>query len=83
MEEDKTIDEIIKSSGIENISDESLIEKVVEDVINNNPESVDDYLNGHDRALKYLMGQIMKETKGSVNPAVASTLLKKTLEKRK
>ena len=83
MEEDKKVDEIIKSSGIENISDEGLIEKVVEDVINNNPESVDDYLNGHDRALKYLMGQIMKETKGSVNPQVASTLLKKTLEKRK
>ncbi len=83
MEEDSTIDEIIKSSGIENIKDDALIEKVVKDVIENNPESVEDYLKGHDRAIKYLMGQIMKETKGKVNPSLASTCLKETLEKRK
>ena len=40
-----------------------------------NPESVNDYKNGHDRAIKFLMGQVMKETKGKVNPAVAMEIL--------
>ncbi len=83
MEEESSIEEILKSSGIQNITDEGLIEKVVSEVINNNPDSVNDYLSGHDRALKFLMGQIMKETKGSVNPAMASTMLKEALEKIK
>ena len=44
-------------------------------------ESVNDYKSGHDRALKYLMGQVMKESKGQVNPALANKLLKEELDK--
>ena len=83
MEEETSIDEILKKSGIQNIKDKSLIEEIVEKIIDANPESVEDYINGHDRALKYLMGQIMKETKGTVNPQLASQTLQKSLEKRK
>ena len=50
-------------------------------VIEKNKESVNDYKNGHDRALKYLMGQVMKETKGSVNPKKASDMLREALNK--
>ena len=49
--------------------------------IDNNPDSVNDYKSGHDRALKYLMGQVMKETKGSVNPKKANDLLVNALNK--
>ena len=46
----------------------------------NNPESVFDFRNGHDRALKYLMGQVMKETKGKANPRLANDILLEELK---
>ena len=77
---EKTIDEIIKEKNITNITDVSILDDIVCKVINDNPESVNDYKAGKDRAIKYLMGQIMKETKGSANPKLVNELL---LEKLK
>ena len=51
-------------------------------VIENNGESVSSYLEGHDRAFKYLMGQVMKESGGKIDPLVASTILKRELDKK-
>ena len=59
--------------------DDSKIEEVVKKVISDNPDSVKDYKDGHDRAIKYLMGQVMKETKGSINPKLAMDILIKEL----
>lgn len=81
METDLTIDELKKEFKIENITDDSFIKEIITKVIENNMESVNDYKNGHDRALKYLMGQVMKETKGSVNPKKASSMLEEELNK--
>ena len=75
MESNKSIKEIIKENGIENITDDTEIRKVVKEIITSNPESVNDYKNGHDRAIKYLMGQVMKETHGRVNPKIAMDIL--------
>ena len=75
LESTKSIAEIIKDKGIENITDDKEIREVVKQIIEANPESVNDYKNGHDRAIKFLMGQVMKETKGKVNPAVAMEIL--------
>ena len=61
--------------SIENITDDSEITEVIQKIIKDNPESVEDYKAGHDRAIKYLMGQIMKETKGSANPQLVNELL--------
>ena len=83
LESDKSIDDIIKDNNISNITDNSLLEEIVSKVIDNNSESVTDYVNGHDRAFKYLMGQVMKETKGSADPLLASNLLKDKLESYK
>lgn len=80
MESNKSIKEIIKENGIENITDDTEIRKVVEEVITSNPESVKDYKNGHDRAIKYLMGQVMKETHGRVNPKIAMDILVEELQ---
>lgn len=80
MESNKSIKEIIKENGIENITDDTEIRKVVEEVITSNPESVNDYKNGHDRAIKYLMGQVMKETHGKVNPKIAMDILVEELQ---
>ncbi|MDE5587315.1 MAG: Asp-tRNA(Asn)/Glu-tRNA(Gln) amidotransferase GatCAB subunit B, partial [Bacilli bacterium] len=82
METDLTVQEIISSKGIETISDESSLREIVSRVIESNQESVQDYKSGKERAIKYLMGQIMKETKGSANPSLVNQLLVDELSKR-
>ncbi len=81
LETDKSVEEIMKEKNIQNIKDDSLIKDIIARVIANNEESVNDYKSGHDRALKYLMGQMMKESKGQVNPSLANKLLQEELEK--
>ena len=80
MESTSSIDEIIKSKGISNITDVSYLEEIIKKIISDNPEGVQDYKAGKDRAIKYLMGMIMKETKGSANPKLASALLEDLLK---
>ena len=76
-----SIEEIIKKVGISNITDTGALEEIVLNVISNNPDSVSDYKAGKDRAIKYLMGQIMKETKGSANPKLFNEILTRELNK--
>lgn len=80
LESNKTIKEIITENGIENITDDSEIRNIIKTIIANNPESVADYKNGHDRAIKFLMGQVMKETKGKANPKMAMDILTEELQ---
>ena len=80
LESTDTIEKIIKDSGIENITDDSAIREIIKSVINANPQSVEDYKQGHDRAIKFLMGQVMKETKGSANPKMAMDILLEELK---
>lgn len=80
LEENTTIADIIKSSGIENITDDNALREIIKKIIEANKESVADYKAGHDRAIKYLMGQVMKETKGSANPKIAMEILQKELK---
>ena len=75
LESNKSIEEIMKENGIENINDDSEIREIIKKIIKNNPDSVNDYKKGHDRAIKFLMGQVMKETKGKVNPKIANEIL--------
>ena len=65
----------MKEKNITNITDTSLLKDIVTKIIKENPESVNDYKAGKDRAIKYLMGQIMKETKGSANPKMVNEIL--------
>ena len=81
LESDKSIDQIIKECGISNITDSNMLRDIVLKVINDNPDSVNDYKAGKDRAIKYLMGQIMKETKGSANPKLVNEILEIELNK--
>jgi len=71
--------DILDAKGLTQMSDESEIEKVVDVVIANNQKSVDDYKSGKGNALQFLIGQVMKESKGQANPNVAEELLKKKL----
>ena len=81
MESDNFVDEIISKKGIKIISDPNELKNIIKTVLDNNPNSVNDYKNGNERAIKYLMGQIMKETKGSANPELVNKLLEEELNK--
>ena len=83
MEKDTTIQELLKEKGIENVVDDTLVLEIINKVLNENEKVVADYLGGNERSLKFLMGMVMKESKGSVNPKLANDLLIKTLNERK
>ncbi len=72
-------DDIIKAKGLSQISDSAEIEQVAAKVIQSNPNAVADYNAGKEQSLKFLVGQMMKETRGRVNPALAAELLKNKL----
>ena len=72
---DASVSEIMQQKNIQNIKDSSVVIDIIQKVVTENPESVKDYQEGKDRAVKYLMGQVMKEAKGSINPKLASELL--------
>ena len=73
------LDSIIERHGGASITDESALMPIIQSVLDNNPQSVSDYRSGHDRAMKFLMGQVMKETKGKANPVLVQELLIKQL----
>ena len=75
LEEEKDVLDIMKENNIEQISDDNLIKDVVNKILSENEESINDFKSGKDRAIKYLMGQIMKETKGKINPSLANSIL--------
>ena len=70
---------IIDEKGLVQVSDSSEIEKIIDDVLIKNAQSVEDYKNGKEKALGFLIGQIMKESKGKANPQIVNELLIKKL----
>ena len=82
LESTDSIEKIIKDSGIENITDDSAIREVIVKIIEANPQGIADYKERPDRALKFFMGQVMKETKGSANPQMATEILKEELSNK-
>lgn len=72
----------IKALSIEQVSDTSVLSSLIASVLAENEQSIIDYHHGKDRALGYLMGQIMKKSKGQANPALTSKLLLEELLKR-
>ncbi len=81
FENPKDPEEIIKEKGWLQISDEGAIKEVVDKIIANNPQSVADYKAGKDRALGFLVGQAMKETKGKANPQMLNKMFLEILSK--
>ncbi len=72
---------IIKEKGWIQISDEGAIKEVVLKIIEANPQSVIDFKAGKDRALGFLVGQAMKETKGKANPQMLNKMFLEELKK--
>ncbi|MBU4194127.1 MAG: Asp-tRNA(Asn)/Glu-tRNA(Gln) amidotransferase subunit GatB [Actinobacteria bacterium] len=70
---------IVEEKGLSQIADESELEKLVDEVIEENLEAAGDLRDGKDQALKFLMGQVMKKTRGKANPGTASDIIRKKL----
>ena len=77
----KDADEIIKEEGLQQVTDLSEIESMVEKVINDNPDQHQKYLSGKDRLFGFFVGQVMKESQGKANPSQVNEILKKKLKK--
>ena len=72
--------EIVKEKGLEQVSDTSALQAIVDGVVANNQKSITDYKNGKTNALGFLVGQCMKASKGKGNPALMKEMLSKYLE---
>ena len=73
---------IVKEKGLIQLSDPAQLLPIINEVLDNNTQSIEDFKNGKDRAVGFLVGQIMKATKGQANPGVVNQLLKQELGKR-
>ncbi len=80
FETGKRASQIVKEKGLIQISDEETLTKIIERILKENPEVVEDYRKGKEKALGYLVGQVMRETEGRANPQIVNKLLKKRLK---
>jgi len=72
--------EIIAERGLTQISDAEEVAEIVAQVIATNAQAVEDFKKGKERALTFLVGQVMRQTRGRANPSLANKLLKEKLE---
>ncbi|MFH1683530.1 MAG: Asp-tRNA(Asn)/Glu-tRNA(Gln) amidotransferase subunit GatB [Candidatus Margulisiibacteriota bacterium] len=75
----KSVQDIIKEKGLTQVSDEGEIIKIIKEVIKNNPKQVEQYKGGKKAVMGFLVGQVMKASKGRANPGLANKLLTKIL----
>ena len=68
-----------KEHGLVQLSDPKELQPIIDDILANNQQSIEDFKKGKDRAVGYLVGQIMKQTRGKANPQVVNKLLMKSL----
>jgi aspartyl-tRNA(Asn)/glutamyl-tRNA(Gln) amidotransferase subunit B len=72
---------VVDAMGLTQITDTKAINTAVSTTIGDNPKAVEDFMRGKDTAVKFLVGQVMKVTKGKANPTVAAAIVKEQLER--
>ena len=77
----KEVDDIIKSKGLEQISDVNKIESIVFEVLETFPDQLQQYLNGKEKILGFFVGQVMQRTQGRANPSLVNKILKQKIKK--
>jgi aspartyl-tRNA(Asn)/glutamyl-tRNA(Gln) amidotransferase subunit B len=80
LEKGESPEEIVEREGLAQISDTSSLEKIVDEVIRDNAGQVETYRSGKSQVFGYLMGQVMKASRGKANPQVATRLLEERLK---
>ena len=79
FEEDIDPEKYVEENGLKMDNDEDALKATIEEIVTKNPQSVEDYKNGKDKAIGFLVGQTMKATGGKANPGVVNKLLKEIL----
>ena len=79
VEEGGDPSDIVRDQGLGLVNKEGELEKIAKKIIDANPKAVSDYKAGKETTLQFLMGQVMRETKGSANPEVVKKILRKLL----
>ena len=82
LESSEDPEAIIKKLGFEQVSDEAELLVIINELLDQNPQLVNEYNNGHDRVLGFFVGQIMKKTQGKANPGLTSKLLIHEIKRR-
>ena len=77
---DKVVDDIIEEKGLKQITDTGAIEAIVDEVISDCTDQVQQYKDGNDKVIGFLVGQVMQRSKGKANPQMANELLKSKLD---
>ena len=78
----KTPKEVVKEKGMTQMSDAGEITKIANEVLDENPEIVEKYKSGRTNVVDFLVGQIMKKTRGTANPTMARSTMLEEIEKR-
>ena len=73
---------VAEEKGMKQMSDSNALLEIVTSVLDANPKSIEDFKNGKDRAVGFLVGQVMKASKGQANPAMTNKLIQEELKKR-
>lgn len=79
FDEDIDPDKYVEEKGLKTVNDEGALRSTIEQVIADNPQSVEDYRNGKEKAIGFLVGQTMKAMKGKANPGMVNQILKELL----
>ena len=82
IETNKSAEELIKEMGLSQVSDESELVKIINEVLDAFPQSIVDYKAGKDRAIGFIVGQVMKKTQGKANPALANKVILEEIKRR-
>jgi len=79
MENESSVDDAIEKLGLKQVTDMSAIEAICDEIINLNPEKVEQYQGGKEKLFGFFVGQVMKASKGSANPQAVNEILKSKL----
>lgn len=82
FETGKDPEKIVEEKGLVQITDEAAIREIVNKVLDENPQSVTDFKNGKTKAVGFIVGQVMKASKGKANPQMVNKLVEEELLKR-
>ncbi len=79
MENDLSVDEVIEKLGLKQVSDDGAILEIIDEILSSNEDKVAEYKSGKEKLFGFFVGQVMKASKGSANPAKVNELLRSRL----
>lgn len=78
----QAVDEVVLSLGLKQVNDTEALEKVIDEVMTQNPSQVQEFLSGKEKVIGFLVGQAMKKMAGKANPALLQDLMRKKIKER-